>query len=546
MPGNHPTPRPPAESATRAATRPRPIRSAAGGLAILVALAVILIIPNIAAAETLYDEDLTEYLDTSHRGIAQQNPSQGPTSSPPKILVFKDITAHKTLHYVVMEFAGNFEPSMDEGRYDFNYVFNGQTRPGVVYKTVGRNLLGTITVTRLQVFFNEWDIGELTGKQTITLPFITSPVINRAFQSNTGSAYLSYSASQDIGPTGDYNVLSSLYWTNHITVTDDNIARGYYTELHRSVDGLSNPSTINFTKTNTVIFSNADDVTGFLGWFTYDEIDCITVTNPNGRQYVYPLDAGSGPTTQAAVTVYIQNSQTGALLANAHLTISAAVADPIEYHEVINETLPGGTKTYTLQPTGPVNPNPRYYRLTADVPGYNNVMPYIDFELTSGVPLFLHVMMEPTGSPPVNENNTFIEVYVRDTHANPISGASVTLDRYTLQTNSAGYTQFELPKNAAYAYTVRKTGYMTVQGTAQVEDGPRYTINVALGQGSVPTYTPTPGPGETPGATPTPDHRTNEQKGQAVIDMIADNAEGIGALALICLLMGLLKLLTKW
>lgn len=243
------------------------------------------------------------------------------------------------------------------------------------------------------------------------------------------------------------------------------------------------------------------------------------------------------------VSVYVQNSQTGALLANAHIIISAAAGDPVELHEVINETLPGGTKTYTLQPTGPANPNPRYYRLTADVPGYNNVMPYIDFELSAGVPLSLHVMMEPTGAPPVNENNTFIEVYVRDTHANPISGASVTLDRYTLQTNSAGYTQFELPKNAAYAYTVRKTGYMTISGTAAVEDAPRYTVNVVLGPGTVPTYTPTVAPGETPGATPTPDTRTNEQKGQAVIDLLADFAFPIAVLAVLATIYGLLGMM---
>ncbi len=452
-----------------------------------------------AAAETLYDEDLTEYIDTSHRGIAEQNLSRGITASLPNILVFKDITAHKSLYYVVMEFAGNFEPSMDEGRYDFNYVFNGQTRPGVVYKTVGKDLFGTITVTRLQVFFNEWDIGELTGKQTITLPFITSTVSNRPFLSNTASAYLSCSASDDKGPTGDYNVLSAIDWTNHITVTDDNIARGYYTELNRSVDGLSNPSTINFTKNDAVIFSNADNLTGFLGWFTYDEIDCITVTNPNGRQYVYPLDAGSEPTTQPAVTVYVRNSQTGAAIANSQIVIDALVDG--DYYPVVNCTEPSGIFSVTLQPTGGGMPNPDGYRLIASADGYNNPMPEINFTVDEYTSIYCY--LDPIAGGPLDENKTFIDFFVRDMSANPISGATVNFGGYTLLTNSQGYTVFEVDINKPYTWAVSKSGYGSLTGNAVIGADDRYTVNAVLGPSVTPT-TPTAIPTSTPiGPSPT-------------------------------------------
>src|SRR5690606_22670250 len=105
-------------------------------------------------------------------------------------------------------------------------------------------------------------------------------------------------------------------------------------------------------------------------------------------------------------------------------------------------------------------------------------------------------------------------------------------------------TQIEVAKNASYPYSVSKSGYVTIEGTATVADGPRYVVNVVLGPGTVPTYTP--GPGETPGgpgATPTPDRRTNEQKGQAVIDMIADFAEPIALLAIVATVFGLMQMM---
>lgn len=248
------------------------------------------------------------------------------------------------------------------------------------------------------------------------------------------------------------------------------------------------------------------------------------------KSWEYPLSTTS-PSTSSTVNVYVKNSQTGALLADAHILIEGTPGVD-NWTEYVNTTLPSGTGSYSLPGM------PYQFRILAESPGYTSTG-YQYFRAGDTV----IVNLEPYIDAPTNESNTFLEFYIRDLNANPLGGATVEVGGQWLYSNNNGYARFEVAKNATYPYTVQKSGYMTISGTATVADGPRYTVNVVLGAGTVPTLTPTP---TEPGATPTPDRRTNEEKGQAVIDMIADNAEGLGALALICLILGLLKLMVKW
>jgi hypothetical protein len=249
------------------------------------------------------------------------------------------------------------------------------------------------------------------------------------------------------------------------------------------------------------------------------------------------------PTDQSApVTVYIQNSQTGALLADASLSILAATGG-IET-EIINATLPAGTGTYTLQPTGGGSPNPDYYRAVANVPGFSQIIENHSFTLTG--PHDVIIEMRPDSGGPTDPERCYLEYYVRDLAANPIPAASVQCGNQIRQTNSQGYAVFEVSKNASHPWIAKKSGYVTIEGSATTGPNPRYVVNVVLGPGTVPTYTPTPGPGETPtvpGATPTPDTRTNEQKGQAIIDLIADFAEPIALLAIVATVFGLMQMM---
>lgn len=210
-------------------------------------------------------------------------------------------------------------------------------------------------------------------------------------------------------------------------------------------------------------------------------------------------DPTSDPTDNATVTVYVRNSQTGAAIANSQIVIDALVNG--EYYPVVNSTEPSGIFSITLQPTGGGMPNPDGYRLIASADGYNNPMPEINFtvdEYTTSIYCYL----DPIAGGPLDENKTFIDFFVRDMSANPISGATVNFGGYTLLTNSQGYTVFEVGKNATYTYTVSKSGYGHLTGNVVIGGDPRHTINTVLAPAVTPT-TPTPIPTST-SISPTP------------------------------------------
>ena len=340
-----------------------------------------------------------------------------------------------------------------------------------------------------------------------------------------------------------FGVVSSKSGTNKIRVAQTN--NQYYTvNLDRTINDVVTVSFIDIMKGQTSVYTNYGANQLSIKFYK-SEIDKISLNILNETKSWSLNDGTPGDTDNSQVTVYVQSSQTGALLANAHLSILAAAGDPVQLVEVVNATLPGGTATYTLQPTGGGLPNPDYYRAVATVPGFSQIIENHSFTLSG--PHDVIIEMRPDSGGPTDPDRAYLEFYVRDFAANGIASASIQCNNQIKQTNSKGYVLFEVAKNGTYPYKASKSGYTTIEGTATVADGPRYTANVVLGPGTVPTNPPaTSGPGDTPGPGPTPDRRTNEEKGQAVIDMIADNAEGLGALALICLLVGLLKLMVKW
>lgn len=184
------------------------------------------------------------------------------------------------------------------------------------------------------------------------------------------------------------------------------------------------------------------------------------------------------------VTVYVRNAQNHALLADAHIDISANVNG--NFYEVVNKTVPSGIYSIELQPTGGGMPNPDFYRLITTVEGYNSIMPYIDFEAIGETSIYAY--LEPIGGAPEDENKTFIDFYVRDLAGNAISGATVNFGGYTLITNSAGYTIFTVEKSKTYTWVVSKSGYGSLTGNVVIGADPRHTINTVL----APSVTPTP------------------------------------------------------
>lgn len=523
----------------------------------MIALAVMLIATTVPAvsAETIIDETFTIDMDTSYSHSFPRASTVYQQLDVKKIRFWhiEDFTQMYYVDIVGYPHGGTWPDNafLAEGRYETTYTLGGQTKDAVIYVTKNRDILGTVISTKFTIFFDNWDIGELVGAHDVTLGtalFHSGSTDAATSKSDTVQLY----GVADYGSTGvqakyDLLVTSSLTWQNHLNVilNDD---KAYEISLNRNLLTISSPSKITGYQDGDLVFTNHSgaDFSTVIG---QAQINMINIS-PGSQAFTFSRsldigdDIGDDIPDNNSVTVYVQSSQTGALLADAQLSILAS-AGGTEV-EIINATLPGGTATYNLQPTGGGLPNPDYYRAYATVPGYTQIIENHSFTLTG--PHDVIIEMRPDSGGPTDPENTYLEFYVRDINANPIPSATVECAGLYKQTNSQGYALYEVAKNSTYPYTVRKTNYMTISGTATVADGPRYVVNVVLGPGSVPTYTPTPDPstGETPGATPTPDHRTNEQKGQAVIDMIADNAEGIGALALICLLMGLLKLLAKW
>ena len=218
------------------------------------------------------------------------------------------------------------------------------------------------------------------------------------------------------------------------------------------------------------------------------DVFCEFIVAPDGT---FPDDPYNSP-----VIVSVRNSQTGALLADARVIIQDTRTDP--WTEVINQTLPSGQGTFYL-PNDPGS-NPNQYYITALLPGYNDIYNGRYFRVAG--PIYIHIYMEPIEGGPVDENKTFLEFYVRDPDGNPVSDAvvSVSVADEARLTNAQGWTQFEVPKNAAYSYTVRKSGYSTIEGSVTVGDGPRYTVNVVLN----PTQPPGPGVPTPPPTTQPP------------------------------------------
>jgi len=476
---------------------------------LLISLLIVGIFVPAVSADICYDEDITYYIDSSSK---KNEVFTGLDRSDylPNHLVFTDIVAYHTLSYIIVDCNGHFQPQMDTGRHEFEYDFNGQTRPGVVYKSVNTNLLGTITSTRLTIFLNEWDIGNLSGTQCIELPFITKKqttyIILKGDPPHT--VYLA-SVGSGGGPiTGvkaHYTVASATFWKNHILIENTSGPEGYdgyEITLSRTVDGTAYTSTIKIFKDDIAVNTNFGHGSEFNTWYPSEDIDKVVVISPFDSTYTYLLTGTTDPTDPTDPTdltdliVYIKNSQTGALIANSNIVIDALVNG--EYYPVVNRSEPSGIFSIKLQPTGGGQPNPDGYRLIVTADGYNNPMPEINFTVDD-YKQSIYCLLDPIAGGPVDENKTFIDFFVSDRFGNPIPGATVKFGKYTLITNSAGYTVFEVPKNDYYTYTVSKSGYNTITGNANIGDAPRNTINTYLTPVTTPPTQPTDWP-----TTPTP------------------------------------------
>lgn len=352
--------------------------------------------------------------------------------------------------------------------------------------------MGFVTGAQIWVEVTDFDVNGYVGTQTISIipddgtlfngmmfVYLNTQSVNEAYPIGFGG----WATGQL--KTGYVFARSNYYWENKITVSSTDI------DLIRNIDGTVYPSNITVVTSNSITDFSGNDVripyVGNGNWY---------VTSPYGKLFTGDLSPATDTPTNT-VTVYIKNSQTGALIADANIVIDALVNG--EYYPVVNRTEPSGIFSITLQPTGGGHPNPDGYRLIATADGYNNPMPEINFTVDD-YKLSLYCLLDPIAGGPENENKTFIDFFVSDMYANPISGATVKFGKYTLITNSAGYTVFEVDKSNTYTWIVSKSGYGPLTGNAVIGDAPRHTINTVL----APTVTPTKPTPTSTSISPTP------------------------------------------
>ncbi len=385
-------------------------------------------------------------------------------------------------------------------------IGNGYLTYNILY-----NVNNDPTMAQFWVDFSEWNIEGLSGTKTIKLrvkPDSPLKQIRTTYRQMVPSqSGLSTDKPIKIvrasGPAGwlpgdlaGYYIANSEFnWENTITINN--------THLILSRDG--DYSKLKVQTENDIYYEESyDDRNMFI-------IPPITwtVTNPIGTNFSGSYEGESSPhdPDDASVIVYIKNSQTGALIADANVVIDGLVNG--EYYPVVNRTEPSGIFSINLQPTGGGQPNPDGYRLIVTADGYNNPMPEINFTVDD-YKQSIYCLLDPIAGGPVNENKTFIDFFVRDMSSNPISGATVKFGKYTLITNSAGYTVFEVDKNNNYTWTISKSGYGPLTGNAVIGNDPRHTINTVLAPIVTPTTT-TPIPTSPPiGPTPTMTAPTGE------------------------------------
>jgi uncharacterized protein (DUF2147 family) len=467
---------------------------------VLVILIACCLIPAVSA-ETIIDSDFVYHNDTSVSGTTPPATGSGYYGAEFKNIRLTNIEKRSGLSYIILDVPyendNTFSATLPDGEHDLTYTIDSDNpKPCKVYVQTHKNLLQMVTSIRFTIFFDEWDIGDKIGTKTIVLSnwlwkgahkggSPTSPVV----------VYSTHTSSEKYVSGGFYYVVASwVEWKNHLNVIKEE-GDYYDITLIRNFNNMSYLSTIDLIKNAVTVASDSEN-NNYHSIFALSEIDSIKISAV-GQEYNVPLGS-SGEGDSTPVTVYIRNSQNHALIANAHINISANVNG--NFHEVVNETVPSGIYSSELQPTGGGMPNPDFYRLIVTAEGYNSILSYFDFELDRVTKIYAY--LDPTGGAPEDENNTFIDFYVRDMSANPISGATVNFGGYTLITNSAGYTIFEVAKNKTYSWTVSKSGYGSLTGNAVIGSNGRHTINTVLAPAVTPTI-PTAIPTSTP-ISPTP------------------------------------------
>lgn len=496
-------------------------------------------------------------------------------------IVLKSVETYPEINYVFLEhdYKGN-----DEAKFAYNSIPTGEftgtynrpsdnsIQPITVYVDRYYDVLGREIGIRIIAFPQNWEIGSKTGtfyspiefngktysygKYRTSYAYVYGNAVTLSTPLNGGIAFKGGSGAEIpycVGFKGSavMGVVGFNYAKNIITIAEKNGL--LEVSAVKQFDGKNHASEIGvYNKDNELITYDNKAVDVVLGRFEPDILGKVTVkvSSLSGFDYtlIYdsvvtdPTDPGDpGDPSRVMVHIIAQDAR------NENLLLDAAVEVRDQYDAVVaaGTTSPEGWMVfeYDLPDTLTDEDFDRYYTVSVSLPGWTQKVTNFKF-WPAFIPRsgdWIRVEMLPDSSGPADPEKTYLMFFVRDIHANPLERASIEIAGQYWHTNSAGHVAVEVPKNSTTAYTVRKTGHVSISGSAAVGAEGSYVVNIALGP-ALPDRTP--GPGDDPGATPPPrDTRTNEEKGKAVIDLIADNAELIATLAILAAVMGLINLI---
>lgn len=253
-----------------------------------------LFVPAVSAEQVL-NEHIDAFVDTSSTDTYEHGSNVGYAVI--DYIRFNQIQNHRQVNYVI--FNGKELPYgtlPTEGRYEITYTLGSVTKPAVMYISASRNLLGSITSFRYTVFFEDWDIGDLTGVQDVKL---NKSLGTYAIRKGPPSGWGGFIAKYSPGAPGvtyyappviahDVVISSQNAFENQLVVDLENGL--YNVQIFRYLGGNYYKSTLNVKNNDTIVYSNSENIDKSV-FFDKGEINRIDLTAPDGVIYTYSLSS---------------------------------------------------------------------------------------------------------------------------------------------------------------------------------------------------------------------------------------------------------------
>lgn len=475
-------------------TPPRP----PAGLVVM--LLLVALVPAVSAFEPIEKSiDIYNYGESHFADLPQnQGSASGRTFNQ---LLFPNIEYCNQLRLIQFEHSGGYWSVPDQSQNTHVTYTIGST-------VIGYGEAGTFKAGANKVIwftFDSWDISGYTGNQIVTVTpdspttfpstnaftFYRIGETNYNWDDNAHRVYLKTGATDGI-----LTAHCSLYYTEEFRnrFTINNVNGIYEFSLYRNIGGKAYGSNL-YLKSGDTIYS-----TGSINSLLDEEYKLLSDNiqvgiRPVGASQWHNFTYGeSGPGDEPipdnrAVSVYAQNAQTGALIANTDLAIN-------EYgtENWYNSTLEWGWTAVDL-PAG-------NYEFYAFADGFTQFAPGRLTVDDNGDSLTL--LLYPDELPP-SAGNVTLQIWANEGNRGDgryygISNAEISINGNAgegagyssgiLTTNEQGYLNVEVPGNTSYVVYASKLGYIPGESRITVSTYSPVKVSVTLTTGAIPTAPP--------------------------------------------------------